>query len=170
VTKIIKENQKENLQVRIENIKLAIESFSSTYAGDKHNYIEATPLSVDTIKDIQAYPEDYQMFLRELGMIYLATNDCETLVILSPQYEEQYPDDYGECGMWWGYTPQLFPCHARAGLLPCGYESVGFDLRSKPFLFTNFSDTKYSSFLTFVEEEFRENEHLRPHFKTPRAH
>lgn len=155
-----------NVKRRVDILKLAIQSLTSKYPSDNYNKIIVSPVDYKKIWSFDDYPADYKLFLRTIGTISIGTNDCHALEILTPQHEEQYPDLYGECEMWWGYNPEKFPQHVRVGILPCDYESVGFDIRSKPFEFVSFNTTEYDDFLDFVENQFAENPTLVPHFKS----
>ena len=154
------------LNNRIEVLKRAIKSFTSEYSCDYHNKITCSPVDYKKIQSFDDYPTDYKLFLTTIGTINISTNGYHALEILAPQYEEQYPDIYGECEMWWGYSVGRFPQHVRVGILPCNYEAIGFDIRSSPFGLVSFNTAKYNDFLSFVEAEFATNEALAPHFKS----
>lgn len=156
--------QSKSVKSRIEAIKACTKILEQEDAENKAG-LEIQKLSDKQINDLKDYPEDYRLFLSEIGSLDLSPGYC-ALQIIPPQFPpvDLDFDEEGASysgigyGIYWGFDPTIFKTHVPVACKTCEYISVGYDISEKPFKFTDFSDfCMQENFLELVEEEFYQN-------------
>jgi hypothetical protein len=139
--------------------------------------INIKKLTPQELQIIDKFPLDFQLFVKEVGLIYVGTNDYAALAVIFPDASLEsfdfsdedlpfYDYSYG----FWGFDKNFYTTHLPVVTWPCSYHSAGYDLSKTPHEFVVFSDPDFSdlnirSFLEFVEHEFVYNPNLFALFK-----
>jgi len=169
---ILKQISSLTIEQRVDALKFCV--IKGNEVADPSNTvgIKIEELAPQELQMIDKFPLDFQLFVTEVGLIDVSTNDYAALEVIFPDpslesfdFSEEglpyYNDGYG----YWGFDKSYYNTHLPVVTWPCSYHSAGYDLSKTPHNFVVFSDPDFSelnirSFLEFVEHEFVYNPNL----------
>lgn len=129
-------------------------------------------VSSSQLERLDKFPEDFKLFVKEVGLLSVGTWGCAALDVIFPDIslknfdfsDPGVPSDEG-CGLYWGFDRTLYSNHIPVVTWPCDYHSAGYDISKEPHEFIVFTDPDFCelnirSFLEFVEYQFFTNSDL----------